>query len=78
MKEPPTIDHDPNERRVTKGETIFVTIVTFVVLTALGYGLKWTTTNYGLGGLAVAIVVEAAIIFPIAFWLEAKKKRSRD
>ncbi len=72
------IDHDPNERRVTNGETIFVTIVTFVVLTALGSSARFVFDEYGtLYGLSFC-AIGLIIAFLIAFWLEAKKKRYRD
>lgn len=67
------IDHDPKEYRFSKRETWFITIVTAVILILLGLFLKWVATNYGLGWLAVAVAVELAIIFPLAFWLERRR-----
>jgi hypothetical protein len=68
-----TIDHDPNEPpRETPGEAFFVTVVTFVVLSGLVFGLKWLKGEFGLG---VGLAGCAAVIFfsfALAFWLQAK------
>lgn len=73
MRKPPVIDHDPNERRFTKGEAVVITILTAIILIALGISLKWVANSYGIGWLAVAVAVELAIIFPLAFWLDRRR-----
>ncbi|WCA57768.1 hypothetical protein G6M16_008690 [Agrobacterium tumefaciens] len=67
------IDHDPKEYRFTKGDQVFISVATAIVLILAGLGLKWVANNYGLGWLAVTVAVEMAIIFPLAFWLERRR-----
>lgn len=73
-----TIDHDPNEHpRPDKGEQIFVTVVTIVVLSGLALGLNALKDAFGLAiGLAGCASV-LAIAFAVAFALERSKGRRR-
>lgn len=70
------IDHDPNEPpRPYKGEQLFVTIVTVVVLSGLALFLRWVAKEGGLGIFAVVCVAIVAICFAIAFRLERSKSQ---
>lgn len=69
---------DPDFGRLTPGGKIVALLLTALVMALLGWFLKWVGHNYGNGWLAITVLVEASILFPIAFWLEARdRQRSR-
>ena len=73
-----TIDHDPNEHpRPDKGEQIFVTVVTVVVLSGLALILRWVHRDFGLSALSIVGALILAIAFAVAFALERSKGRHR-
>jgi len=75
---PPTIDHDPNEpQRPLKGEVLFVSIATAVILVALGIGLKWIDRTVGGVWFAIACISLIVIAFALAFREERKKRQRR-
>jgi hypothetical protein len=68
------IDHDPHEKsRSTRGETIFVTIVTTTVLILVGAALNLVADAYGLIALFSVVAIGAAVMFPLAFWLDRRR-----
>lgn len=74
MKEPPIIDHDPNEpRRPTTGETVIVTVITAVTLTGLGYGARYIFDNVSFAAGAIFCITVLAIAFGIALAMERRK-----
>lgn len=69
---------DPDFGRLTPGAKLVAIGLTVLAMALLGFSLKWVGSNYGNGWLAVAVLVELAIGFRIAFWLEARdRQRSR-
>lgn len=72
-----TIDHDPNEHRPSKGETIFVTVGTVVTLTLMGIGLRWFANTYGTVPIVILCALIVAGCLALAFRLEAMKRRNR-
>lgn len=78
MQKGPIIDHDPRETpRPDKGETAFVTIITFIVLTALGSFLSYVFKSHGYPAGFAACAILLAIGFAVAFWLERRSKPRR-
>lgn len=67
------IDHDPKEYRFTKGDRIFISIATAVVLVLAGLGLNlaFATWGYVTGYVICGVLVIA--MFALAFWLERRR-----
>lgn len=76
MSEQPVIDHNPQEKpRPTRGETIFVTVATTVVLIGMALFYNWVRREFGTGlGLGVIGLVSVTLL-AIACWQEWKKRR---
>lgn len=76
MTTPPTIDHDPNEKpHPTRGEAIFVAIITTVALVAVGAFLKWLSSRIDATPFLALCVAAFIALLAIACWQEWKKRR---
>lgn len=76
MSEQPVIDHNPNEKpRPTRGEAIFVAIITTGSLIGMALLYDWVWDKFGIGVGAAFIMSVSATLLAIACWQEWKKRR---
>jgi peptidoglycan/LPS O-acetylase OafA/YrhL len=74
MEKPPIIDHDPHEpTRPSRGEHIFVTVGTAVILIGLALFLKWVDRSYG----GVALLIVCATVFLTCFGSAVRSERKK-